>query len=352
MTLHSIGLAHAIASILSAPLGAGSTQDPNPNTFNPQISLVGDFQLRARDSFGAEGEKAIFRELELGLAADADPFLRVEAYIALENEFEEEGDAEGHETKVDVEEAFGRYTNLGGGFTGKAGIIAGAIGRVNRNHRDQLWTLEYPFAVKEIFGEEGLRGPGLSLSYLAPTDRFIEFTVEALQPEEGPLFGESGFRKPVVVGRGRTFFDYTEDLSAQLGATVGTGPSAAGGDATFFGVDYTMKWQPGQKGRFASVEAEAYWYDTDGAGDGMGGFITTTYEVMPRWFLTGQYDFVDIPGADEQLTALSLGLTFRITEFQLWRAEWQRISMDSAEDRTLFTLQFQWLIGAHPAHKY
>lgn len=338
-------------------------QAQNPNVFNPQIALVGDFQARVTDTGPEPARTAIARELELGIAADVDPFARAEAYIAIENEFggHEEPPAvlaeANHGSVVDIEEAFLTFHSLGNGFSAKVGKIAGAIGRMNRNHRDQLEFMEYPLAIRELFGEEGLRAPGGSLSYLFPSDQFHELTFEILSPEDGPVFAGSDLGKPTFVGRYRTFFDFNPDLTALAGATYVNGPTEGGNRSQVYGVDYTMKWQPGVRGKSAILEAEAYW-----ARPGTGvapdrstrffGFAALTYEVAPRWFLTGKYDHAELPDGSDVLRSYSLGLTYKLTEFQLIRAQAERILSNADADRTLITLQFQWVIGAHPAHKY
>ena len=56
--------------------------------------------------------------------------------------------------------------------------------------------------------------------------------------------------------------------------------------------------------------------------------------------------------AEEALRAWTLGVTYRLTEFQLWRLEWQRVGGLGNGDQNFLTLQFKHLIGAHPAHRY
>lgn len=345
-----------MARLLTIP----SSQAQNPNVFNPQIAVVGDFQARVADTGPEPQRRALVRELELGIAADVDPFARAEVYIAIENEIGHDEEAtlsEAHGSVVDIEEAFLTFHSLGSGFSGKIGKLAGAIGRLNRNHRDQLEFTEYPLAIREVLGEHGLRAPGGSLSYLFPSDQFHELTFEILSPEDGPLFAGSDLGKPVFVGRYRTFFDFSADLTALAGLTYVDGPTEDGSRSRLYGADYTMKWQPGTKGRSAVFEVEAYWFKP---GSGIpseretrfAGFAALTYEVAPRWFLTGKYDHAELPDGSDTMRAYSLGVSYKLTEFQLIRAEAMRILSDAEADRTVVTLQFQWVIGAHPAHKY
>ena len=329
-----------------APQTGGGSH--NPNYFNPQISLVTDFRANIMDNSPTATRRAFFKEAELGLAADIDPYLRGEAYIAF-------ADEDG-ETVAEVEEAFATYDHLGKGFSAKFGKIAAAIGRVQRNHADQLNWLDYPFVVQDMLGEEGMRAGGGSLSYLFPGDRFHEITVEAIDAGDEGLFGGANTAAPVWVGHYRTFFDFNEDSSAQLGLTYANGPGGGVGNArsSLFGADFTYKWQPGTAGKSMTIEAEAYWGKSGMAGlkSVFGAFAALTYELKPRLFGTLKYDYSEIPGTFETRRGLSLGATLKVTEFHYWRAEWQRITSSFAPDRNVLNLQFQWLIGAHPAHKY
>lgn len=332
---------------------AGKLQDTPPpapqpqskNTFNPQISLVTDLRYDAVQSDPTRTKRFYMSEAELGFAADVDPFLKAEAYVA----FADDG-AGG--TEAEVEEAFGRYSNLGRGVSGKFGKIAAAIGRVQRNHADQLPWLDYPLVIQDFLGEEGFRAGGASLSYMFPGDRFNEITLEAMDGANTNLFGRSNGGNPVLVGHYRTFFDFSEDSSAQLGFSFANGPGAASGQASMYGADLTYKLQPGN-GKSLVLEAEAYGAKPgSGMKNNFGGFAALTYQLMPRVFGTAKLDYSEIPGTKDIQRAWSLGATLKPTEFHFWRVEWQTIDSNFQGRRNQLTLQFVWMIGAHPAHKY
>jgi hypothetical protein len=327
-----------------AALAMTSAPGQSPNAFNPKISLVGDFAFRLKDD-DKTAEHADFREVELGFAADVDPFLKAEAYLAIEKE--------NGESHINVEEAFGQYDQLGRGLSGKFGRIAAAIGRTNRNHRDQLSFLDYPLVTTDLLGEEGLRAGGASISYLMPGDRYLDFTLEGVDAEDGPLFSGSRTPSPVWVGHARTFFDFSPDLSAQFGVSAANGPSMAG-RSNVVGTDFTMKWQPGKQGRSLLFETEAYWADSaaPGAPKTFGMFADMEYQVSRNWFAGVRYDSSEIPGTADSHIAWTANVTRKVTEFEHWRLEFKQIASNYESLRSTLTLQFQWLIGTHPAHKY
>lgn len=330
----------------SAALGKAGPQ--SPNSFNPQISLVSDFRALLSSSNRQNDKKIDLKEIELALAADVDPFLRGEAYISW-------GKEDG-ESKSEVEEAFGRYSNLGRGVSAKFGKIGAAIGRVQRNHVDQLNFLDYPLVIQDFLGDEGLRAGGASISYLLPGDTFNEFTIEGLDPEDAPLFAGAHSGVPVWVGHYRTFFDFDEDTSAQLGATYANGPGGSGrGDrSNLFGFDFVYKWTPGTKGKSLTLESEAYWGKAGqpGARHAFGAFAAMTYQLKPGLFGYLKYDTSQAPDSLNDRNAWTIGFTLRPTEFHHWRVEFQQLRSNFAATQNLLNVQFQFAIGAHPAHKY
>ncbi|KAA0240049.1 MAG: hypothetical protein EDM74_02095 [Armatimonadetes bacterium] len=343
-----MNLASSIASTVATTAALFSPPQPtqdNKNAFNPQISVVGDFAIQL-DRNDGEKRRADFREIEFGFAADADPMLRVELYYSIVKEDDE--------TKIELEEGFGRYQGIGRGISMKFGKLAGAIGRVQRNHVDALNFMDYPLVIQDVLGEEGFRHPGASLSYLFPGNRFMEATVEMFDvQEDGPVFGGTAVDDPAWLGHFRTFHDFSDSLSAQFGATYMRGPDLGGGNAKVTGLDFTMKYQP--EGASASwvLESEALWAKpSDYSDKTFGWFGRATLNLPNRWSFTGGYDYSELPGTSDVRKGWLFGATFRATEFHRWRVEYQSLTSNFGNDRRYLTLQFQWVIGAHPAHVY
>lgn len=361
LSLPAAGVAIAMGhAALQEPETPTPEPDPPARTgvlSNIEMAMVFDLRgvLRHPDP-----DERHFRvnEVEFGFKSEVDPFWTAEAYIALHRHHEahEEGKGKGHgeEYEIEIEEAFARYGGFGHGIDGKLGKFKAAVGRLNRNHRDQYEFLDIPFVLADTLGEEGLAAPGVSVSYLMPSNRFNEITLELLDPEDGPLFSGARLDDPLFVAHYRTFFDFNPDLSAQLGFSYANGPTEDADRSQLFGVDWVMKYQPGMRGRSWVLEAEAYGSDSGvpGAGSTFGAFGAFTYEFIPRWFGTLKADYSELPGTSDIRRAVGLGVAYKATEFQHLRLEWQRVSSNFDDSHNLLTFQFQYLIGSHPAHKY
>lgn len=317
------------------------------NAFNPDMSLVFSFGARLSDSQSPPRRAAALREIEMGLSGDVDPFLRTEAYIAFAKPLGED------EGEVDVEEAFGAYGGFGKNLEVRIGKLAGAVGRVNRNHLDQLDFFDYPSVVTEVFGEEGLRAPGVSASLLLPSKDFNELTVEALVPDDGPLFGAGDAGSPLWVAHYRGFQDIAEDFSAQYGATFAMGPKD-GGDSSLWGIDLVAKLRPQGTARDLVLESEAYWYKpgTPSARQGSAYFVTGSYELGKGYWGSLKFESTDLPDGSDTLRSFAAGLTFKRTEFQLFRLEYQQTDSGAGSSRNQLIFQAQWIVGPHRAHKF
>jgi hypothetical protein len=322
-----------------------SSQSPSGgNAFNPQIGLVTDARSVMKAATKEE-EKATVHEAEISMSADVDPFLSAEAFLSVSND--------GGESTVEAEEAFGTYNNLGHGMAGRFGKFRAAVGRANRTHTHALAYMDLPTVLQDTFGEEGLKGVGGELSYLFPTERFLDVTLESIVPEDGPVFKGARPSNPVMLAHLRTFFDFNPDLSAQLGFTAANGPTDVN-RANVLGLDYTMKWQPSKINHFWQLESEAYWADAVAPGQKRtnGWFAAFTTQLTPQLFATARLDYSQVPGSAEVQKGWTANLTLKPTEFHHWRVEYTHLDNKLSRDTNTLTLQFVWLIGSHPAHKY
>lgn len=108
-------------------------------------------------------------ESELVVAANIDHHFRGVMTLALPPE---EGAA------PQVEEGYIQTLGLGNGITMKAGRFLSGLGYLNEQHAHAWDFSDAPLAYKAFFGNQ-LRGDGVQLKWVAPTDTFVEFGAEA-----------------------------------------------------------------------------------------------------------------------------------------------------------------------------
>jgi hypothetical protein len=206
------------------------------------------------------------QQVELSLMGAVDPYLTGEAHLIYFL------DPEGA-SRFELEEAFlttqmlpfhleehGVQLEIGQSFT--------EFGRINPQHPHQWDWQDQPVILTRLFGEDGMRGPGVRVDWLTPLPWYSQLEV-GMQNAKGEtmvsfLAGEEVFAERAIGGRpfgGRRVdglddfvyltrwvngFDLSETLSSQLGASALFGPNGTGGDGgtQIFGTDVLFKWRP------------------------------------------------------------------------------------------------------------
>lgn len=387
--------APASATMSTARPAAPVSAAPAVNAFNPAISLIlsGTFARSSQDpanyridGFAAPADAELgpgFRGLSLGeselfIAASIDPWWRGVAMIAL-----------APDNSVAIEEAFVQSTAFGQGLGFKAGRFLSGIGYLNQQHRHVQDFVDIPLAYQAMFaGQVG--EDGVQLRWLAPTDLLFELGAE--------------------LGRGNSFPAAAQDRSrpamraihAHLGGDIGDNHSWRGGlsllkaDAAgqqlMFGALDSPQSELAFDGQTRVLIADLVWkWTADDARTGLklqgeylqsrrnglaqeavasapwaisarqsGWYLQGVYQFMPRWRTGLRVDRLDPAGAwgpqadapEHRPRRLSAMLDFSPSEFSRWRVQ---LAQDRARagivDNQLF-LQYQMLLGAHPAHRF
>ena len=305
-------------------------------------------------------------------------------------------DGEG-ETGVELEEAYLLTSSLPYSLQIKAGQFFTEFGRQNPQHPHSWAFVDQPLILNRMFGPDGMRGQGLRLSWLLPTSFYTEAmvtvansngeTMSSFRSEESTEFhGGSvverdveGLRDMVIAPRLATSVDISGTQTLLLGASAAFGPNNSGLSARtkIYGVDAYWKWKPeaAQAGfPFLSLQAEALVrrYDTaernlDDSPDVIlpagrlkdrGAYAQLLYGIKPRIVagLRGDWSYRD----DSQFISafrinrfrLSPNVTWYPTEFSKFRVQYNYDDREGfGKDHSLW-FQFEFLLGAHAAHKF
>lgn len=228
------------------------------------------------------------QQVELGFKGAVDPYFTGEAYLVYFL------DPEG-ESRFELEEAFAttRALPFGAealGLQAEVGTFFTEFGRINPIHPHAWQWQDQPFAWSRFFGGDGIRGPGLRVSWLTPLPWYSELMagiqncvgetmvsfcaneeVFADRPIGGRPFVEtdvSGLDDFTWLLRWVNGFDLSETASSQVGVSSLFGRNATGGSGwtSIVGGDLVVKWSPLDAERgwpFVELEAEAMgrWYD-------------------------------------------------------------------------------------------
>ena len=323
-------------------------------SFNPDISVIGDFQ-GSYISRGKRNVEAYLNETELALQAVVDPYARADFFLSFGR------DAETGKYGVEVEEGYLTTLSLPAKLQLKVGKFREAIGRINPMHPHALPFIDLPNAFVNYFGDEGLNDEGVSLSWLVPNKKFYqELVFQATSGlSESPSFFRGDNNRFIYLGHLKNFFTLSDNATLELGFTGITGPNDSSRTTSIGAADLTYKWKPVQLNTYRSLTWQSEFYfgranlmeNFSIHSFGMYSFLQ--YQLAKRWFLTGRYDYGQKP-YDKKIVEQAYSLTagWYATEFS--KLEIEAKTTDDNLDKRFYQVWLRWIfvIGAHGAHQY
>lgn len=392
----------AIYILLLIPIAMGSVSSAGAqqlSSMNPKISLDGLFAAGASTASDLENietgghdpnQRGItVQNVELTMSAAVDPYFTGNASIVYQ--IDKEG-----ESVVELEEAYLTSTSLPWNLQLKGGQFFNQFGRLNATHPHAWDFVDQPLVNGRFLGPDGLRGPGVQLSYLLPAPIYSEAIV-AVQNGSGEtafsfrstpgeeLYGRTIIDRPVqdlsdmvIVPRLLGSVDLTDTQTAVLGVSGAFGANGTGENTqtAIYGADLYYKWKP--------LTAESGWpfvgwqtevmmrrYEAAAVNDpaaplpeevlrDRGGYTQLLWGFTRRWVTGVRLDYVAGTGGDpaadplrERRFRVSPDVTFYSSEFSKWRLQYNRDDIQS-RDRPVHSvfLQFEFLIGEHGSHKF
>jgi hypothetical protein len=326
---------------------------------------------------------------EIVLDGAVDPYFKAVADIVFKLD-------ENNDTDVELEEVYALTTSLPWNLQGKGGQFFSEFGRINQQHPHAWDFVDQPLIINRMFGPEGLRNPGARLSWLVPTPFYSELFA-AIQDSQGSaaysfrnsdteLFGYPSIDRAVhslgdmlYVPRYVASFDLTDSQTLVAGVSGAFGPNDSASDThtQIYGGDLYWKWKPSwQSGGFPFLafqseilgrryEAGPTFDNVNGVRvqtlpgqslDDWGFYVEQLYGFTQRWVAGLREEWVGGARPTEnqgQRFRLSPDLTFYPTEFSKIRLQYNfdHQQQPLGDDSSVW-LQFEFLLGAHAAHKF
>lgn len=235
----------------------------NLQQLNPEISLSGDLLFALKQNSPAQETSDFkFRGLGVHVQSWLDPYTRFKAAVPIEEDSAGlgEGYVELHQLSDDLILTLGKFRQQ--------------FGMVNRWHKHALDQVDFPLALRQIFGEGGLNQTGASLDWLMPAwgKSSQKFTVQFTDGQNNRVFAGNTNNRPSVLGRYSLFRDVTKDTYCEAGLTGLLGWNDAwtmndnsvqqdSKETTILGADFNVLWEPTDRMRYRNVQwcSEAYW---------------------------------------------------------------------------------------------
>ena len=333
------------------------------------------------------------RNIELAFDGAVDPYFEGFANIV----FKLDND---NGTEVEVEEAFMQTTNLPFGLQLKGGQFFAAFGRINPTHPHTWDFADDPLVNGRLLGPDGLRGVGAQISWTLPTPWYSQLILASQNgrgstgfsfrnPGDNGIFFDRettdrearGLQDFVWIPRWENSIDLsrTQVVLAGVSGAFGSNETGANSRTQIYGGDLFYKWKSARaEGGFPFVkwQTEAM-YRRFQAGRGVdesfpvaetfhdwGLYSQVLWGFRKGWVagVRGDYlqmqnsRFTDDPDRQSRWR-ISANLSWYPTEFSKLRLQYNHDFLESnffLADRQVDSvfLQFEFILGAHGAHKF
>ncbi len=292
---------------------------------------------------------------------------------------------------IEIEEAYVVTTDLPAGWQIKGGKFKSNYSRLDAQHPHAWDFFDIALPYRAFLGDEGLGGEkGVQLTYLPALPVYTQFGVEVLQGENDLLFGADAAEGPHAF----TFFvkssvdtsDYstlyfgpsvlfgkTRNKNIVQGSVPALGAEFAGKSA-LYGLEAVWKWKPTsrealtiqseyllltQKGDVTDLSTMA----VDSLERKQDGFYVQGIYRKNRWGVGVRYDTLNVFSDTFRQAGVQhdFGKPWRETaSLEYNPSEFTRIRLQASHDRSdpsgrtndEAILQFNFSVGAHPAHTF
>ncbi|MCK5850227.1 MAG: hypothetical protein KAH23_04870 [Kiritimatiellae bacterium] len=355
---------------------------------NPEISVTGDILWSYKDIADGNAEQDfLFRGMGLHLEAYLDPYTRFK------------GAASFGEHDVHLGEAYMTRFGVLPQVSITLGKFRQQFGVVNRWHKHALDQVDFPYALRQVFGEGGLNQTGVSLDWVIPGVAGIshELTLQLTDGENGRVFAGNSDNAPSSLAHYKLYKDLSDSTYAELGFSGLYGQNnewqVAGLtedrtlDASVVGVDFTLLWEPTHRMRYRNMtwRSEAYLLNkdilaTDGSGEdsvsAWGAYSYLESKVSRRLVLgvRGDYfvpdtksyaDYIDPAGVSCSIGPIAVTeddsyrwqvvpyVTWKQSPFVHFRVEYNHSDGDGiGSEESLIRLQCIFAAGPHKHERY
>jgi TolA-binding protein len=333
------------------------------------------------------------RNIELAFDGAVDPYFEGFANIV----FKLDND---NQTEVEVEEAFMQTTSLPFNLQLKAGQFFAAFGRLNPTHPHTWDFADTPLVNGLFLGPDGLRGVGAQGSWTLPLPWYSQLIFASQNgrgstgfsfrnPGDDGMFFDRittdrearGLQDFVWIPRFENSFNLSETQTVLAGVSGAFGSNETGANSRtqIYGADLLYKWKSSHaEGGFPFVKWQTeFMYRRFQAGHGADDSFPVA-ETFHDWGLYSQVmwgfkkgwvagirgDYVHMQDSmftddlDRQSRwRLSANLTWYPTEFSKIRLQYNQDFLEenfflSAREVESIFLQWEFILGAHGAHKF
>lgn len=224
---------------------------------------------------------------ELGITSTVDPYLDAAIFLHF------------YEGGVEIEEAYLTSRNLPYNLRVRGGKFLSDFGRHNNQHHHAWQFSDMPLVYEAFLGNHGIQEIGGQFQWIAPTENYLMFGIEALQGKNEYMYGhkaiihndetlaKSANQPSLFVGYVKTSVDIG-DTTILTGASMANGKTryndhfdetdghAIMGKSKIYGLDFTLKHFFDS---YSSLTWQSEWLYRDVKGTEFENTSSTTYDA-------------------------------------------------------------------------
>ena len=287
---------------------------------------------------------------------------------------------------IEIEEAYVVTTDLPEGWQIKGGKFKSNFSRLDAQHPHawDFWDIALPYRV--FLGSEGLGGgKGVQLTYLPTLPIYTIFGAEVFQGENDLLFGQGAEAGPhaftffvkssVDTSDYSTFYFGPSVLFGKTDSTIILPGTEVKGNSALYGLEAVWKWKPTSR-KALTVQSEYLLLTQSGTTTDttigvldplkrkQDGFYVQGIYRINRWGIGARYDTLNVFSDTFRQAGVqkdygkpwreTASLEYNPSEFTRVRLQVSHDKSDTMTGRTNdeAILQFNFTVGAHPAHSF
>jgi len=353
---------------------------------NPEISVTGDIVNAYTVDADTDRFDFNFRNLGIHFESYLDPYTHFKAAVPVTTSSATIGEA--YLTR------YGILKNVN--FT--MGKFRQQFGIVNRWHKHALDQVDFPLALRQIFGDGGLNQTGVSFDWNMPPlfGSSQEFILQVTNGENSRVFSGNTISVPSMLTHYKNYRDLSKDTYLEFGLTGLLGwnrnwdVSSGGVTVTkkdyehvaCFGADLTVLWEPTEQMRYRNLEwrSEFYWLNKgilapdDSGSDTLNAWGAYSYlqakasrtldiGIRGDFYMPDNKDYANVPGLslaplayveeDAYQWQISPYITWWQSPFVKFRLEYNHLDGENfAEPEDKIMLQAVFAVGPHKHERY
>ncbi len=347
-----------------------NSQAQVPSSSNPAMGInalmLYKNSNRGNDALSEQRNGLDLQEAEMQFSSDVDPYWRFVSTFSVHQDVTVDAKTTpptrtAHYV-IEPEEAFAESLDFRS-VTVRVGKFKAAFGKHNTLHTHAFAFIDAPLMSTQLLGDEGLNDTGLSAAVLLPFSWFSEVSLQALsgQGEGLDYFHSPSANSSVGVAHLKNLFDLSEELTFEVGLSGATGENSMKEKTNLRGADLTFKWRQ-DKSHALIWSTELIGRDRNQATNERGkGFASwVQWQSSQRWWTQVRGEYLEMKNQDPAATSMvpdfqkkqSFLIGFIPSEFSGIRLQYDRLDDGSEKPEQKIALQFNYSIGAHPAHAY